>query len=132
LLAAGTVETTRQEGAWVLTPRGEHDISTSPSLGEELERAFTTAAKVVVDLSEVEFLDSITLRGLTHAQTLAEQHQGHEIVLVVPLHGFARRIVMLTGIDEVVPTYLTRRGALASVATATTGSGRDQPTRRQG
>ena len=46
----GEVIVDRVEGAWVLTLRGEHDLSTNPSLRDELERAFDRGSTVIVDL----------------------------------------------------------------------------------
>ena len=34
----GEVMVDRVDGAWLLTLRGEHDLSTTPSLRDELER----------------------------------------------------------------------------------------------
>ena len=54
-------------GVWVLTLHGEHDVSTEPSLAEELERVAAAGGPVVVDLSDAQFIDSSILRVLVSA-----------------------------------------------------------------
>jgi anti-anti-sigma factor len=64
----------RNEGrATVLVVSGELDVASSPALEEELERACQTNAELVVlDLRELEFMDSTGLSVLVKAQRRAE------------------------------------------------------------
>jgi anti-sigma B factor antagonist len=113
--ASGTIEVDRQEGIWVLELHGEHDISTAPSLQDELERAYGSGSTVVVDLTGVEFMDSSALQGLLYGRDVAAQEAEHHIVLVVPADGVTRRLLTLTNFDELIPTYLTRADAFAAL-----------------
>lgn len=100
---------------WVLELRGEHDISTAPSLRDELERAYGSGSTVVVDLTGVEFMDSTVLQGLLYGRDVAAREVEHHIALVVPEDGVARRLLALTNFDELIPTYLTRTDAFAAL-----------------
>jgi anti-anti-sigma factor len=111
----GTIEVDRQEGVWVLALHGEHDISTTPSLRDELERAYGSGSSVVVDLTDVEFMDSTVLQGILYGRDFTEQEAEHRLVLVVPEGGVARRLLELTNLDELISTYATRGEAVAAL-----------------
>lgn len=98
-----------------ITLRGEHDLSTEPSLGDALRQAFGRGSKVVVDLSVVEFLDSSVLRALAYGRKEAVEHAEHEIAIVAPSDAFASRVLRLTGIDKMIQVYETRADALAAI-----------------
>jgi anti-sigma B factor antagonist len=114
-VAVGDVVVERDQGAWILTLRGEHDLSTEPSLADALTDAFAAGSNVVVDLSEVEFIDSTILRALAYGRREAIEHDEHNFAIAVPPDSFARRVLALTGIDQAVPTFETRAQALAAL-----------------
>jgi anti-anti-sigma factor len=113
---SGTIEVDRQDGVWVLSLQGEHDMSTTPSLRDGLEQAYGSGSSVVVDLTAVEFMDSSVLQGILYGRDFAEQDAGHRLVLVAPEGGPARRLLSLTNLDELIATYRTRAEALAALA----------------
>jgi len=45
--------------------RGEHGVSTSPSL-DELDRVFAAGSACVVDLTDADFIDSTVLKALAY------------------------------------------------------------------
>jgi anti-anti-sigma factor len=110
-----TIEVSRQGGIVVLALQGEHDLSTTPSIREELERAYASSSTVIVDLSETEFLDSSVLQGLLYGRDQVEHVDEHRLALVVPEDGVAGRLVSLTRLGELIPTYPTRSEALAAL-----------------
>jgi anti-sigma B factor antagonist len=114
-MTVGEVVVEQDQGAWVVTLRGEHDLSTEPSLGDALKQAFGGGSKVVVDLSQAEFIDSTVLRALAYGQQEAEEHAEHEIAIVAPSGAFARRLLQLTGIDNLIRVFETRADALAAI-----------------
>jgi len=83
-MAVGEVVVEREQDAWVVTLRGEHDVSTNPSLADALRDAFGRGSKVVVDFSEVEFIDSTVLRALAYGRKEAVEHPEHELVIGRP------------------------------------------------
>jgi anti-anti-sigma factor len=114
---SGTIQADRQEGVWVVALHGEHDISTTPSLRDELARVYESGSSVVVDLTDVEFMDSTVLQGILYGRDFAEQESEHRLVLVVPEGGAARRLLSLTNLDRLIATYPTCAEAVAALAT---------------
>jgi anti-sigma B factor antagonist len=83
----------------VISARGEIDMATAP----QLEEAFVLcgqAGDVLIDLTEVTFLDSSALKVLVdNAKKLSRA--GHQFRLK-GLSELQRRVVHLTGLDEVL------------------------------
>jgi len=100
----------------VLTLRGEHDLSTNPSLRDELERAFDRGSTVIVDLSEVEFIDSTVLRGLVYGHDVAVNHEQHTIAVVAPKDGVARGLLDMTGLSKLLVVFESQGEALAALS----------------
>jgi anti-sigma B factor antagonist len=89
-----------QPGPAVLAARGEIDVASAPEFHEALSGLVAEGpALLVVDLSEVSFIDSTGLGVLVSAekQTRADSH---ELRLVVT-HPQITRLLELTGLDEV-------------------------------
>ncbi len=93
------VELRTQDRASVLTISGELDLSSSSELEDNLARAFESASGIViVDLRELEFIDSTGLSVLVKANQQA-QDAGCDFGIV---NGVAqvRRLLDLTGVSE--------------------------------
>ena len=114
-MAVAEVLIEHDQDAWVVTLRGEHDVSTDPSLADSLRQTFGGGSKVVVDFSEVEFIDSSVLRALFYGRKEAVKHAEHELVVVAASGTFARRVLFLTAIDKLLRVYETRTDALAAI-----------------
>ena len=114
LTSVGEVVVERDRDVWVLTLRGEHDLATTPSLHEELERVFAAGSRVVVDLSEVEFIDSTVLAALAYGHDQVAGHEEHSLAVVVSEGGVAGRLLTLTGLDRVPAAFETRDAAVVS------------------
>jgi anti-anti-sigma factor len=96
------VDQKSDENALVLTVSGELDLATCPELEEQLGQAFASGAKlVIVDLRELEFIDSTGLSVLVKAHQQA-QESGARFGLV---NGGSqvRRLLSLTGLAERLP-----------------------------
>jgi anti-anti-sigma factor len=73
---AFSVRTERHGAAAVVVPTGELDIATAQALEQELESAFESDAdRVVLDLRELEFIDSSGIRALLMARRKADSTQ---------------------------------------------------------
>ena len=69
------VDREAHEGAVVVSPRGDVDMSRSPVLRETLRAVQADRPKrVVIDLSEVEYMDSSGLATLVEAMRTAKSH----------------------------------------------------------
>ena len=87
---------------WI-TLAGEIDLDNSAWLDERIRGAIVPAVdQVVLDLSEVAFMDSSGLRVvLKLADRLHERRR--ELILVVPSEGVVRRVLTVSGAEAQVP-----------------------------
>lgn len=113
--SSGTIQHLKKGAAWVLVLQGDHDLSTAPRLVDELDQAFDAGAPVVVDLANVQFLDSAILKALLTARERALSRQEGSFVLVAPPGSFASRVTALV-VGTLIPTYPDRAAAIASVS----------------
>jgi anti-sigma B factor antagonist len=83
----------------VISVSGELDLASSPALEEELERvAKSDATTIVVDLAELEFMDSTGLSVLVRAHQRAEEN-GRRLGLVNGSQQ-VQRLLTLTGVAD--------------------------------
>jgi anti-sigma B factor antagonist len=83
----------------VIVVSGELDLASGPALDDELGRVSASGVPlVVVDLREVEFIDSTGLSILVKAHQRAVE-QGHEFALVRGAQQ-VQRLLDLTGVAE--------------------------------
>jgi anti-anti-sigma factor len=92
--------------------RGEVDLSNAPSVRARLLDAVpNTAAALVLDLSGTAYLDS---SGVGLIFELAERlgSRGQKLALVVPDDSAVKRVLELTGVEEVAPMLASVDAAL--------------------
>jgi anti-anti-sigma factor len=86
--------------ASVVVPTGELDLATAPALEDALGRAFGDGTqRVVLDLRELEFIDSSGLRTLLTARRRAEE-AGSRFSLVAGHRGLERTLE-IAGVHKV-------------------------------
>jgi anti-anti-sigma factor len=94
---------------------GELDVSRAPTLGEEIAEAVSTSADgLVMDFSELEFIDSsgiAMLFGL--ARRLASRRQ--ELRVVAPTGEPVARVLELVEFDRAAPILADVDGAVADI-----------------
>jgi anti-sigma B factor antagonist len=91
--------------------RGEIELATAPVLTEALDDAIRRSSReFVVDLSNVDFLDSSGIGCLIRARALLGQHD-RPLLLVCP-PGNVRRVLQLVGMDELVAVYDSQEALL--------------------
>jgi len=102
-----TIDTVERDCSVVLTVEGELDISTAPLLDEALASALATdAARILVDLDKLGFIDSTGLHVLIkHARD--EEHRGR--MLVTRGSPQVRRLFELSGAFEYLPFVSEQR-----------------------
>lgn len=109
-----SVETTTLSGAPCVCARGELDVATVPALAEALEQLIRDSAGVlVVDLCDVDFLDSTGINVLLRARALLGRGD-RELLLTCP-PGPARHILELTGVADLFAIADSRDSAAASL-----------------
>jgi anti-anti-sigma factor len=113
-VSVGTAETSELEpGIWLVSIRGEHDLSTSSALEHALQ-GVRPESVLLVDLQEATFVDSNTLSALLCASRRSAEHGGAAL-FVAPPGGRVGRLFRITGLDLVLKLFETRDAALSSV-----------------
>ncbi len=106
------VKVHEQAGASVVSAEGEVDVSTAPALRQRLYE-LPESAKVVVDLSEVTFLDSTGLGVLVAAlKRVRESDAGGDLRLVVTRPQVSK-VLEVTGLSTVFSVFPSLDEALA-------------------
>jgi anti-sigma B factor antagonist len=84
-----------------------------PELRERLAEATDSGAKrIVVDLAEVSFIDSLSLSALVAAhKKLGDDGR----IAIVAVHEYVRLILQATGLEQVLDVFETRDDAVAFV-----------------
>lgn len=91
---------------------GELDLHTAPDLRDGLEKAGAVGVDtVIVDLSKISFIDSTGL-GVLVQGTKRREGPGQSLVLVTN-DPRTSRVIEVTGLGRVLPTFATLHDALA-------------------
>jgi anti-anti-sigma factor len=95
-----SVSTSERDGRAVVLVRGELDLATAPDLEGAVTAGLDAGKDVVVDLRELDFMDSSGLRVLVAAHARARR-DGGRFAIVRPLPGGAvARILSVAGIER--------------------------------
>ncbi|WP_064750560.1 STAS domain-containing protein [Solirubrobacter soli] len=98
----------------LLPVRGEVTFSNVASLNRKLEQAFGDGARsLVIDLSEVTFIDSSGLSALLAASSRARERGG--AVALVLAQGEPPSLFRFRGIDRLLSLHSSREDALAAL-----------------
>ena len=102
----------RQErGHTVLEFRGEIDLAAATEIAPHLDRETgRPAARVVIDLSGIDFFDCSGLRLLYRARSRVLDRRGY--VLLVCAHPLTLRVLRITGLARILPPQPTLDAAL--------------------
>lgn len=105
-------ETPDWPGALVVA-RGELDMQSVGQLKSRLNEAVDAGnTRIVVDLAEVSFIDSLSLSALVGAQKrLGDSGR----LAVVAVHEYVQLILQATGLEQVLHVFGTRDEAVAFV-----------------
>jgi anti-sigma B factor antagonist len=83
---------------------GEVEIATAPALMAAVEEAVRgSRGPFVIDMAAVDFLDSAGIHCVVRARALLGR-EDRQLAILRP-HANARRVLLLAGLDEVVPVY---------------------------
>lgn len=92
-------------GTWtVLQVSGELDLHTSPALRDSVSKLIEAgASRLAIDLEHVGFMDSSSLGILVTALKRIRENDGD--LALVGINGSPLKVLALTGIDRLIPTY---------------------------
>ena len=108
------VEEAELGGAPGVAVRGEVDVSAVPPLVETLDAAIRdSAGAFVIDLSDVEFLDSSGLSALMRARALLGREERPLAIVCPP--GPVRRLFEVAVVDDLFHLYGSREEAAAAL-----------------
>lgn len=106
------LEVRSQGKATIIAVSGELDLASSPALQEELDRVSgTDSDMLIIDLRELDFMDSTGLSVLVRAHQRAEEH-GRRLAMVkgpqqvqrlLSLTGVADRLTVVDRPEELLP-----------------------------
>jgi len=101
----------------ILVVGGEVDYEVSPQLKAHMMRAIKAGAKrVVLDLSDVTFIDSTAIGVIAGAVEKLDEAGGS--LAIVSTHEKVVQIFEITGLDSVITLHASREEALAALAVA--------------
>ena len=96
-----SIKTERSNGSLLVRLRGEIDLSNSHQLHQQLELVVEGWPRVVLDLAELEYLDS---QGLHLIKQLCDKvdKDGAELQVVAPPDSFARQVLEMARMGDYV------------------------------
>ena len=107
-----TISTREAEGRTVVSVAGEIDVYTAPRLREEITELVAAGTyDLVIDMSEVEFLDSTGLGVLVGGLKRVRAHDGS--LRLVCTQERILKIFRITGLTKVFPIHASLGDALA-------------------
>ena len=100
----------------LIVASGELDVQSLPDLRARLAEAVDGGAtRVVVDLAEVSFIDSLSLSALVGTRRkLGDAGR----LAVVAVHDYVKLILQASGLEQVLDVFTTREEAVAFVTGA--------------
>jgi anti-anti-sigma factor len=93
-------------GTALVVLAGEHDLSSAPDLQQRLDALGTSCSHLIVDLSAVEFIDSITIATFVRAKRIADEN-GRRFNVVLGGTSIVQRAIEVAAVGpnlNVVPS----------------------------
>jgi anti-anti-sigma factor len=114
IVGATVTEERIEPSALLLAAAGELDIATAEKLREPLTTALDAGIRrLVIDLSEVSFMDSVALAALVQASRRLDP-DGRMAIVIAP-GSYTRLIFEAAGLDGCLDLVATREQAVAHV-----------------
>jgi anti-anti-sigma factor len=109
------VQFEREDGVVVAIVTGEVDMSNATSVRQQIAESVTPGDEaVIVDMSELSFMDSAGLHGVIELSTvLAERRQ--RFLLCVPHDSPIARAIEIIGLPQAVSVHADRAAAMEAV-----------------
>lgn len=99
-----------RDGRAVISVSGEVDAHTAPALSEALREVTEPGARIVVDLTDVTFLDSTGLGVFVTALKHLRESDGSLALVITSAR--VKKVFTLTGLDALIPLHETLDQAL--------------------
>lgn len=109
------IETANTKGIPIIRLNGELDAYTCAQLREEMiEVIENSSPNIVVDMSDVEYIDSSGLGTLVGGLKRSSEKGGK--IAVVCVAGQIRKVFEITGLEKVFPIFDDEAEALAAIS----------------
>ncbi len=108
------LRTSVSHGHVVVTLRGELDVTGAADVEAATTLLVVPGGFLIIDMSALDFIDCGALRALLRVQELVWS-TGGDMALAAPQRN-ARRLLVLTGMDEVVWVFHSMRSAAAGMS----------------
>jgi anti-sigma B factor antagonist len=113
------IEVEKRDGFSIVGVTGEVDVFTAPKLREQLiDLVDQGEHQIIVDLEDVDFLDSTGLGVLVAGLKRAKTHDG--TLSIICTKEKILKIFRVTGLTKVFPIHETREAALSGATTEAT------------
>jgi anti-sigma B factor antagonist len=96
-----STEIERSNGSLIIHLSGEIDLSNAHDLQQQLENSLEGSPAVVIDLTEIVYLDSQGLRLIKQLVNKANR-EGTRLQLVAPPNNFARQVLEVTQMSDYI------------------------------
>lgn len=97
-----SVTTHDADGRLAVVARGELDLATAPELEAVLLPALSGSGHVVLDLRELEFMDSTGVRVIVSAHVAAGESGGSLVLVRTDPAGPVGRVLEISGLDGIL------------------------------
>lgn len=111
------VETEQNNGIVVARLRGELDAANATSVGHRLIGLARRSAGLIVDLSELDYLDSPGV-GMIFKIAEGERGRGRSLAIVAPPGSATRRVLQICSVDEIAEVHAAADLALGTFGAA--------------
>ena len=109
------IDETFEPSGLVVTVSGELDVATTPALCDHLDAALEAGTRrLVIDLCELSFLDSIALAAIVQARRRLPE--GGRMALAVDPSSYVMLVLESTGLTQQLDLVMTRAQALEHVS----------------
>ena len=109
-----TTSTGDDEGTWLVTLEGDHDLATRPMLERETNPVWERCKVAIIDLSHATFLDSGVIRWLLDVERQLEEAGALTLSIVEgPPGSTSARLFALLRVRHELACYPTLEDALA-------------------
>jgi anti-sigma B factor antagonist len=102
-------------GCAIVVAAGEIDLCAAPALREVLTEAAESADRIIVDLTDVTFLDSTGMTVMLDALN-RHHHRQRGTLCLVGLSQAVHKVLDITHLTSKFPIYPSLRAALAELA----------------
>ncbi len=98
------IELRNEQGIQVIVLKGEVDMHSAPGLRERLLAALQQPVGLIVDMSEVSFIDSSGIAILVEGYKRAKQHS--QRFSLAGVKAAPMQVLQLTRLDKVFPLFM--------------------------